>query len=75
MHIITGNNSSIVSTEKEFVIVEGEHISKPLPLDPEIIRLLKDLLSTDETLPEVAARWARENQEKRERENEEKSEE
>lgn len=64
MNVFTQGNFSIVQTNEQFVIIDGERISKPLPYDPEIIRLLLEMIRSDETIPEIATRWVAENKSK-----------
>lgn len=66
MNVFTNGTVSIVQTQEQFVIVEGERISHPFSFDQETIHLLKEVISTKETVTELKARWIAENKVKRE---------
>ena len=61
MNVFTNGTVSIVQTQEQFVIVEGERISHPFSFDRETIRLLREAISTEETVAELKARWIAEN--------------
>ena len=69
MNVFTKGTVSIVQTQEQFVIVEGERISPPFPFDQETIRLLREAVSTEETVAELKARWIAENKAKRKAES------
>lgn len=61
MNVFTQGGTSIIQTSEQFVIVAGEKISTPLPLDLEVIQSLIEMIASNETLEEIAARWSKEN--------------
>lgn len=64
MNTFSNGNVTIVQTKEQFVIIEGERISNPFPFDRETIRLLLEVVQTDETVSEIATRWEAENKAK-----------